>query len=111
MNSKREQLQADIDEVMGQRFDETTAGVIDYTRPEDPARAGQLHGASVRLLPETFIALGQAADRLGVRPTVLMRRLIEDGLQRLNTPESDLVMVRRTALLEALDEAVDRAAA
>ena len=102
--------QSDIDAVMDERYDRTTPGTIDRTPPGDPARAGQQHAKSVRLSPEVFAELHRAAEVLGIGPTVLMRQLIEAGLQRLRNPD-DVVTIRRTALLEAIDNAVRRAAA
>lgn len=106
----RERRQADIDAVMNEPYDQTAPGTIDRTPPNDPARAGQQHAKSVRLSAEVFAELHQAADALGIGPTVLMRQLIEAGLQRLRNPD-DVLTIRRTALLEAIDTAVRRAAA
>jgi hypothetical protein len=102
--------QGDIDAVMDERYDQTTPGTIDRTPPGDPGRAGQQHAKSVRLSAEVFAELHRAAEALGIGPTVLMRQLIEAGLQRLRNPD-DVVTIRRTALLEAIDSAVRRAAA
>lgn len=106
----REQRQSDIDAVMDERFDQSVPGVIDRTRPDNVSRAGQQHAKSVRLSAETFAELHRAAEALGVGSTVLMRQLIEAGLQRLRNPD-DVVTIRRTVLLEAIDSAVRRAAA
>ena len=106
----RESRRTDIDAVMDERYDRTVPGMIDHTPPDDASRAGQQHAKSVRLSAETFAELHRAAESLGIGPTVLMRQLIEAGLQRLRNPD-DVVTIRRTALLEAIDHAVRRAAA
>lgn len=77
---------------------------VEYPPPSSPM---VVH--SVRLPVDVDEWLLSEADRQGVTPSQVLRRLVEQAARRQPTDTTDLVTVRRTVLEQGLRHALNRA--